>query len=141
MGYYVIQIKTFELKNRLDGEVEEAPIYGEYLSKPKTQSQIIESLKTLLFNELYLAYHSGKFNKVIFHKNLDKGCVAEIKYFIASSNSMRIDKVYLKYTSLKNNKASRLIEWKEYKPIRKALKDFIKVMYNKEKGDERLCIM
>ena len=141
LGYYVLQIKTFDIKYQLDEEIKEIPMYGEYLTKPKSQSQIIESIKTLLLNELYLAYHSSKFNKVIFHKNLDKGCVAEIKYFIASSNSMRVDKVYLKYTSLKNNKVSRLIEWKEYKPIWKALKDFIKVIYNREKGDERLCIM
>ena len=141
MKYYIMQIKTANIIKNKEGEYEEVSIYGDYISKPKSLDQMIESLKTFIVNELYLATNSGKYNSIIVHPNLctDNGCVITANYFVASAISRRIDRVYLKTTNIKDVKYSSPIEWSEYKLIWKEIKPFVKVL--EKEGDDKICIM
>jgi hypothetical protein len=141
--FYVLQTKTFQLIKQEDGSFKEDFLWENIDRKVKSKSQVIEELKEVISNDLFLSENGGAFNKLSLFSNAKDGCVTETKYFVASMVSRRIDRVYVKTTWTKdpitrNNSDNCLsITNKDYKSIYKELKNFVKNI----KVGEHFCIM
>ena len=143
MKYYVLQRKSYQLIRQPNHEFKEIFIGSSNEKKFKTKDQVIEYLKEIIANEMFIVQGGNGFSKLILCNN-DTGCVVESRYVIAYLAAMRIDRIYIKCTNIPNPIMRSDLELddlsvKDYVEIYRPLRLFIKSIKYKEDGRIVLC--
>jgi len=142
MKYYVLQRKSYQLIRQPNHEFKEIFIGSSNEKKFKTKDQVIEYLKEIIANEMFIVQGGNGFSKLILCNN-DTGCVVESRYVIAYLAAMRIDRIYIKCTNIPNPIMRSDLELddlsvKDYVEIYRPLRLFIKSIKYKE--DDRIVL-
>jgi len=142
MKYYVLQRKSYQLIRQPNHEFKEVFIGSTNEKKFKTKDQVIEYLKEIIANEMFIVQGGNGFSKLILCNN-DTGCVVESRYVIAYLAAMRIDRIYIKCTNIPNPIMRSDLELddlsvKDYVEIYRPLRLFIKSIKYKE--DDRIVL-
>lgn len=142
MKYYVLQRKSYQLIRQPNHEFEEIFIGSTNGKKFKTKDQIIEYLKELIANEMFIVQGGNKFSKLILCNN-DTGSVIESRYIIAHLAAMKIDRMFVKCTDnadpiIKSDLELDDLSVKDYVEIYRPLRLFIKSIKYKE--DDRIVL-
>lgn len=143
MIYYVVQVNSYQLVRQQNYEYKEVFIESRNEKKAKTKEQMMEILKEMLVNEIYITENGGKFNKLTLF-NDDSGCIMESKYIIAYQPILKIDRVFIKCTDHKspitdNDMTLKGISYSDYRYFTHQLKMFLKtIKYNR--GGEKVVL-
>jgi hypothetical protein len=142
MKYYILQRKSYQLIRQPNHEFEEVFIGSTNEKKFKTKDQIIEHLKEIIVNEMFIVQGGNKFSKLILCNN-DTGCVIESRYIIAHLAAMIIDRMFIKCTDIANPIIKSDLELddlsvKDYVEIYRSLRLFIRSIKYKE--DDRIVL-
>ena len=142
MKHYVLQRKSYQLIKQPNHEFKEIFIGSSNEKKFKTKDQVIEYLKEIIANEMFIVQGGNGFSKLILCNN-DTGCVVESRYVIAYLAAMRIDRIYIKCTNIPNPIMRSDLELddlsvKDYVEIYRPLRLFIKSIKYKE--DDRIVL-
>ena len=143
MKYYVLQRKSYQLIRQPNHEFKEIFIGSSNEKKFKTKDQVIEYLKEIIANEMFIVQGGNGFSKLILCNN-DTGCVVESRYVIAYLAAMRIDRIYIKCTNIPNPIMRSDLELddlsvKDYVEIYRPLRLFIKSIKYQESDSIVLC--
>jgi hypothetical protein len=142
--YYIIEVETSQFIKQPNATYKEKSMGSICEKRTKTREQIIEVLKEMLVNDIFLTRNSGYFNKVVLFPRNKPGCIIETKYFISYMVSMRVDRVYVRLNRsnnpiTRNSKEGTVgISESDYKAICKELKRFAKPLAIK--GDEQFVL-
>ena len=142
MKHYVLQRKSYQLIKQPNHEFKEVFIGSMNERKAKNRDQIIDQLKEIIANEMFIVQGGNGFSKLILC-NDDTGCVVESRYIVAHLAAMRIDRLYIKFTNAVNPITRPDVELigiseSDYKYITRQLRDFVKSIKYKE--DDRIVL-
>ena len=142
--YYIVEVETSQFIKQPDDTYKEESMGTICERKCKLKDQIIEVLKEMLVNDIFLTRNSGYFNQVTLFPKSKPGCIMETKYMVAHMVSMRSDRVYIRLNKT-NNPITRNIKEgtigiseSDYKEICRELKRFAKPLCIK--GDDQFVL-